>query len=334
MSTPRAISVLVVGSGSIGRRHMGNLRKLGITRLAACDPHPDRLEYVRSEFQAESFSSLDQALTSFRPDAVLICSPPVCHVPQAMQALYAGAHIFIEKPLSDRLDGIDELRREAEGKKLAVQIGYNLRFHPPIEKLKQLVEERAVGKILWAQIHSGSYLPDWRPWQDYRRSYTARREMGGGILLDGSHEIDYAAWLLGAPQKLVCMAAKVSALEVNVEDCATMLWQFPGGTLADIHVDFIQRSYARSCTLAGTEGRIHWDLKANAIEIVRPDGKNEALQFDCEVNDMYLAEIAHFLECMETGGAPRFGLDQAVLALRIALAARRSAEENVWVELD
>jgi predicted dehydrogenase len=170
-------SILVAGAGSIGRRHIGNLKKLGVTRLAACDPHPERLAYVSSEFQVECFPTLEAGLQEFRPKAVLICTPPVHHVAQAMQALRASAHLFVEKPLSNRLDGVEELREQAAKCGVVVQVGYNLRFHPPIERLKELVDSAAVGKILWARVESGSYLPDWRPWQDYRKSYTARREL-------------------------------------------------------------------------------------------------------------------------------------------------------------
>lgn len=334
MAYSRIKSALVAGAGSIGRRHLANLQKLGVTQLAACDPSPERLAYVASEFHAEGFSTLDAALEKFRPDVFLVCTPPVDHVALALKALRAGAHVFIEKPLSDRLDGLVELAEEAARRIAVVQVGYNLRFHPPIQKLKQLVDEQAVGRILWAHVEAGSYLPDWRPWQDYRHSYTALRELGGGILLDGSHEIDYVAWLFGAPQELACMAGHLSQLEVNVEDCATILLRFPDGIQADVHVDFIQRSYSRNCTLAGTEGKLHWDFTANTVQIIRPRSEIEALTFNCEVNDMYIAGLAHFLECVETRVAPQFGLTDAILTLRIALAARRAAEERIWVTLD
>src|SRR6202035_2236334 len=243
LANSRIKSVLVAGAGSIGRRHLSNLKKLGLTQLAACDPHPERLEYAAAEFQTKCFAELETGLKEFKPYAVLICTPPVHHVAQALQALRTGAHVFIEKPLSDRIEGVEELRNEVAKRGAVVQVGYNLRFHPSLQKLKQLVDESAVGKILWANVEAGSYLPDWRPWQDYRKSYTARREMGGGILLDGSHEIDYVTWFFGAPQEVACMAGRVSELEVNVEDCATVLLRFPDGTRADVHLDFIQRSY-------------------------------------------------------------------------------------------
>ncbi|MGC2818707.1 MAG: Gfo/Idh/MocA family oxidoreductase, partial [Candidatus Sulfotelmatobacter sp.] len=172
MASSEIKSALIVGAGSIGRRHISNLRKLGLSKLAACDPHPERLEYVANEFQVECFPTIEVGLDKFPADAVLVCSPPAGHVAQAMQALQAGAHVFIEKPLSDRMDGVEELKEEAAKRGAVVQVGYNLRFHPAIQKLKELVEARAVGKILWAHVEAGSYLPDWRPWQDYRKSYT------------------------------------------------------------------------------------------------------------------------------------------------------------------
>lgn len=331
MANPEIKSALVVGAGSIGRRHISNLKKLRLTKLAACDPHPERLEYVASEFQVECFPTIEVGLDKFRPDAVLVCSPPVHHVAQAIQALRADAHVFIEKPLSDRMDGVEALQAEAATREATVQVGYNLRFHPAIQKLKELVDAGAVGKILWAHVEAGSYLPDWRPWQDYRQSYTARRELGGGILLDGSHEIDYVTWFFGAPREVACMAGHVSELDVNVEDCATVLLRFADGSRTDVHLDFIQRSYSRYCSLVGSEGKVQWDLLGNSVQIVRPGQDAQVIKFDFEINAGYVAELAHFMECARSGTRPRFTLEDAILTLRIALAARVSAEEKKWV---
>ena len=238
-----------------------------------------------------------------------------------MQGLQAGAHVFIEKPLSDRMDGVEGLREEVAKRQAVVQVGYNLRFHPAIQKLKELVEARAVGKILWAHVEAGSYLPDWRPWQDYRKSYTARRELGGGILLDGSHEIDYMTWLFGPPRQLVCMAEHVSELEVNVEDCATILMRFADGTRADVHLDFIQRSYSRYCSLVGPQGKVHWDLLSNSVQVLRPGKKAEVFKFEFEINEGYVAELAHFISARE-GYSSAVYAEDAILTLRIALASR------------
>ena len=332
MDSRRPQSALVVGAGSIGRRHLSNLKELGVPRLSACDPNPGRLAYVWEHFQAESFADIDAGLSA-RPDMVLICSPPRCHASQALQAIHAGANVFVEKPVSDSLDGLEELLAEKQKKNLVVQVGYNLRFHPPIQKLKELVEEEAVGRILWGRVEAGSYLPEWRPWQDYRHSYTSRRELGGGIILDGSHELDYVTWLFGAPAELVCMAGKVSKLEVDVEDCATILLRFPNGSQVDVHVDFMERFYTRGCVLAGERGKLQWDFTSNSLQIQRCGEDAQIVHFDCQVNEMYLAELRHFMDCVENGGGPRVTLQDAILTLRIALAARTSAEERRWMNL-
>jgi len=238
-------SVLVAGAGSIGRRHMANLRQLGTRRLAVTDPDASRLQPIVNELGLQGFANFEEALCTFKPDVVLVCTPPVYHVEQALRALRSGADVFIEKPLSNRLDGVGSLQVEAAKLRRVVHVGYNLRFNPGIQTLKRLVEEGVAGRFLWARAEVAQYLPDWRPWQDYRQSYTARRELGGGIILDASHEIDYILWLLGPPRELTCMAGQVSGLETNVEDCATILIRLRSGAQADVHMDFAQRTAGR-----------------------------------------------------------------------------------------
>lgn len=332
MARKRPKSALVVGAGSIGRRHLSNLKQLGVSKLSACDPNPERLAYVLEHFQAESFPDIEAGLKA-TPEIVLICTPPRRHAGQALQALRAGAHVFVEKPVADSLDDVEELLVKEQMSGLVVQVGYNLRFHAPIQKLKELVENESVGKILWGRVEAGSFLPDWRPWQDYRESYTSRRELGGGIILDGSHELDYVTWLFGAPAELACMAGKVSNLEINVEDCATVLLRYPNGAQLDVHVDFMERFYTRGCVLNGEIGKLQWDFNSNAVQIQRCGEEAKTVKFDCAVNDMYVAEMRHFLECVESGDQPRVTLQDGILTLRIALAARTSAEERRWTKL-
>src|SRR5258708_28129834 len=177
-------SVLVVGAGSSGRRHMANLRKRGVQRLAAVDADAERLRPATEELGVAGFPDLAPALAAFRPQIVFICPPPAFHVEHALQSLRADADVFIEKPLSHCLDGVGELSSEASNRGRVVQVGYNLRFHPGIRTLKRLVNDGVAGRILWARAEIGQYLPDWRPRQGYRQSYTARRRPGGGLIFD------------------------------------------------------------------------------------------------------------------------------------------------------
>jgi predicted dehydrogenase len=313
---------------------MANLRALGVRKLAVADPIADRLRPAVDELGVEAFSDFKDALGSQKPDVVFVCTPPVFHVEQALQAVRSGAHVFVEKPLCDRLDLVDELSAEAVKRGRAVHVGYNMRFHPGVQTLKRLLGGGAIGRVLWAHVEVGQYLPDWRPWQDYRQSYTAQREKGGGIILDASHEIDYVIWLLGPPSELTCMAGKVSRLEVDVEDCATILLRFPGGAQADVHMDFVQPTYSRSCVLVGERGKLLWDYSQNQVRIVRPEGDVEILDYDFELNQMYLSEVKLFLENIGNKVVANSGLADAKLTLQVALAARKSAAEKKWVRFD
>ncbi|MFZ0319338.1 MAG: Gfo/Idh/MocA family oxidoreductase [Candidatus Sulfotelmatobacter sp.] len=327
-------SVLVAGAGSIGRRHMANLRQVGIQKLAAADTDAARLQTVKDELSVKGFADLGEGLRTFHPSVVFICTPPAFHIEQALCALRSGADVFIEKPLSNHLDGVAELKNEAQRLGRVVQVGYNLRFNPGIQALKRLVDEGVAGRILWGRAEVAQYLPDWRPWQDYRQSYTARHELGGGIILDASHEIDYMLWLLGPPRELTCMAGRVSALEVDVEDCATILIRLCSGAQADIHMDFAQTTSSRSCVVAGDRARVEWEHSKNQVCIMRPRAEAEIIDYEFESNQMYVAEVQDFFSRVQERATTNRSLMEAELTLQVALAARTASAEKRWVAFE
>jgi predicted dehydrogenase len=303
---------------------------LGVDELAACDRDPQKLSAAGAELGIRPYTEVFSALSEFKPDAVLVCTPPTLHVSQARQALGSGAHVFIEKPLSHELNDVEELITESEQNTRIVQVGYNLRFHPGLQQLKTLFDSGVIGRMLWSRAEFGQYLPDWRPSQDYRHSYTAQRKMGGGILLDASHELDYLTWLLGTPESVSCAAGKVSRLEVDVEDSATVLLHYADGSHADVHLDFVQRAYSRSCSIAGEKGTLIWDYVGQQVRLFRADQPEwEVMDYDVDTNEMYLSELRHFLSCVRDGGRlPLVGLREAASVLRIVIAARAAAESG------
>lgn len=336
MKTASDLRALIVGSGSIGQRHARNLMALGVKKLALCDKDPSQLQQAASELENDvTFTDYVHALEQFKPDIVLVCTPPVLHVEQALIAVRAGAHVFVEKPLSNQLTGIDNLIAATQATGRIVHVGYNLRFHAGILKLRELLFQQTIGRVLWAYAEVGQYLPDWRPRQDYRRSYTARHELGGGIILDASHEIDYILWMLGEPISVTCMAGQLSDLEVNVEDSADILLRFPTRTQAVIHLDFIQRDYSRRCKIVGTNGTITWDYVTNQIDVYRAaDRERQTLNFSVSPNQMYLDEIAAFLDAIRSHHTSLASLHEAKTVVKVALAALESSERRCTVDLN
>jgi predicted dehydrogenase len=322
---------LVVGCGSIGRRHIGNLKSLGAGEILAFDVVPQSLEVVKQS-GIMTYGDLSEALDQ-KPDAVIVCTPPNSHLKVAAQTIEAGAHAFIEKPISDSLEGARELLAKAEKKKLRMAVGYNLRFSKGVSLAKELIGKGRIGKVLSARIQFGQYLPDWRPTQDYRKSYTAKKAEGGGIILDGSHEIDYARWLLGEFSDVTCVSGRVSNLEVETEDLAEITLRSKAGAVAQIHLDFIRRDYSRGCEIIGETGTIAWDYN-KAVRVYDAAAKSwETLDASADPNDMYIEEMKAFIASLSGKTSQLATAEDGIKALEIALAAKKAAETGKKVAL-
>jgi predicted dehydrogenase len=244
----------------------------------------------------------------------------------AQALLNAGADVFVEKPLAASLDGVDELIASSQRTKRILQVGYNLRFHPVLTLVKRLLEDKAIGPVLYAHARVGQYLPDWRPQVDYRQSYTARRDLGGGILLDASHELDYVLWLLGNPVSVACVAGKASSLDVDVEDSATVLLGYARGAHAVVHMDFVRRGYARTLELVGETGNLVADLGQRSLRLER--SRDEARDIEVPEGDMYVAELGHFLECVATRMPPLVDAAAGRQTLRLVMLAKIAARDG------
>lgn len=316
---------LVVGAGSIGRRHAHNLVALGAGRIAVVEPDAERRRAC-VEGGLEGFSDLEAALAAGVPAAVLVCTPPDRHVAIARKALASGAHVFIEKPIAPRRDpDLEALLTDAR-KSGRTMVGYNLRFHTGLRRVRELVIQGAIGKLLTVRAEFGQYLPDWRPGTDYRGGYIVRRDVGG-ILLDASHEIDYVRWLCGEITRVYAVTERLGGFEMEAEDTALLLLRHAGGTLSEIHVDCVQRGYSRGCKLVGREGTIEWNFKTG-IRHTRDGSAWTEEPIAPDVNDMYLEEMRHFLACVRDGATPPVDADSAAAVIAVVEAAKRSAGER------
>ena len=311
---------VVFGAGSIGLRHLRNARALGHAIAGVFDPDPGRRAGAAALAGDGALVTGDEtAALALSADAALVCSPTHRHVEQARAAVARGWHVLVEKPLSHALDGTAALVAEAAAAHRTVLVGCNLRFLPSL------------------MLECGYYLPYWRPQTDYRRGYGAQRAMGGGIILDAIHELDYLRWLLGDPREVFCYADKLSSLEIDTEDNADLLLRFDYRAVANVHLDYLQRTYRRSCELIGEDGVIVWDYIAQTVRVYgKEERRLEAFEesINTDRNAMFVEELRHFVACAETGAPPTLDAAGGRRVLEIALAAKASAAEGRAVRLD
>jgi predicted dehydrogenase len=313
------IRVLIVGLGSIGRRHLSNLQKLDC-EVSVYRRTIETAEAIRREFGIAAFASLTDA-AAWKPNVVLIANPTSEHLKIAFWALEHDCHVFIEKPLAHSLDGVDTFLRLAEERKRCVAVGCNLRFHPALEAIHTAVVNGRIGRLLSARAEVGQYLPDWHPGTDYRQEYSARAELGGGALLTLIHELDYICWIGGEVRESVGMLAKVSDLEIDVEDVAEIICRHVSGALTSVHMDFLDRAYNRRSRWVGEAGTIEW-VWGGPVHLMLPNGHQEILWHNptFDYNDTYVMELCDFFDCIKSGRQPRTTGWEAKRALEIALA--------------
>jgi predicted dehydrogenase len=318
--------LLVAGLGSVGKRHLDNLRALGENRVALY--RTGRGTLVEGDPEGVPIHrDVDSALAR-RPRAVIVANPTALHVPLALAAARAGAHLLIEKPLSDSLDGVDELRREVEARALKVLVGFQFRFHPSLRRIKEWLEDRAVGRVVSVHARWGECLRGWHPWEDYKGSYSARRNLGGGVVLTLCHPFDYLRWLVGEIVTVSAETAQLGGLGIEVEDTAQILLRFENGAVGGVELDYVERPPVHTLRILGQRGRILWD---NATGLARLQDREGALVSafapprGFERNTLFLEEMRHFLQCLAGASEPECTVDDGIRALNIALAVSEAA---------
>jgi len=322
------MKVLVVGGGSIGSRHLGNLRQLGVESLGLVEPEASRREALVAEISVSAFTRLQDGL-EWGPHLVLIATPSHLHIQPALEAALSGVALFVEKPLSHSAAGIAELSEIVSSRGLISLVGCNMRFHPGPAKVTRLLREGVLGRILFARIQAGSYLPEWRPNSDYRSNYAAHAETGGGCILDYIHEIDLAQWYLGPIKSVFCWAGKVSSLEIETEDVAALICRHASGAITEIHLDYVQRTYERGCQIVGELGSIFWDVNEKQVRWYDAASKKWTTYAQPESwtsNLMFVDEMKHFLDCVEKNCPTALPIPEAASLMRVVFAAKKSAQ--------
>lgn len=303
--------ILVIGLGSIGRRHLRNARsmlpdaEIAVFRQrgGAGEPVPEGADAL--------FLSPEPAL-AFRPDAVLIASPANWHVRNALSFLENGAHLFIEKPLAVSASAPDLgiFAAAARASSRFAMVGYVLRFLPALHFIRGLLASGRLGAVRTAHVQVGQYLPDWRPGSDYREGVSARADLGGGALLELSHEIDYSLWLFGPPDSLQCSLARAGGLDIEVEDSAHLLLEYaePARRVL-VQLDFLQRAAHMALQVVGSEGTLEADLIRQSALLrtpANPDGERLAVPVTADGNEIYRRQFDFFFSRSLPGYVPVF----------------------------
>ncbi len=334
------MKVLILGCGSIGLRHIGHLRQLGLSNLEAADPSPSAQQRVKAQWGIPVDSDPEKAL-SRRPDLVLVCTPAATHVDLTIKALEAGAHVFVEKPLSVSLEKVRPLieRKNVDGR--MVQVGYNLRYHPAMKAAKQVLDSGRMGRVLAGHAEFGLYLKKWWPGRDYRDSYMASAEEGGGLLLDVSHEIDLMIWFLGPVREVSAYGDRLSNLEMEGLDVIKVLMKMESGALVSLSMDCLQPAYMRGFTLTGEDSALRWgcpegraDTSVGELSLCEsPSERFQPVAVSGSSQETYLEELRDFISSIETGRPPACGLREAAEVLRVVEAIHRAIEQKRSVQV-
>ena len=320
--------ILIIGYGSIGKRHTQNILTHTQHEIIIFTKRKDVDSFKKKRVKV--FHNLQKCLSE-KPEIGFITNETAYHIPIAIKLARAGLDLFIEKPLSDSIKGVQTLRKIVKQKKLITQMGYHLRFHECIIKIRELIKQKKIGRIISIQIENGSYLPDWHPYEDYRYGYAAKKKLGGGVVLTQIHDIDYLYWIFGNPKSIFAVTGKFSNLDISTEDYSASIIQLKNKITAELHLDFFQGPEYKRIKIKGTDGIILWNSQENAIKVYG-NKKNtwktilKIKKFDR--NQLYIDEIKHFLRCVKNRKNTINNLDDGIKTMKIALAIKESGKKK------
>ena len=321
------LAFAVVGFGSAGERALGVIRGLR--------PDAEFLVVSRKGTVGEGFkstSSLDDVV-AFEPDAVIVAGPATTRVHVLRQIGGLSVPVFIEKPLAHTFDDAVTVTTVLGSAVASSQLGYNLRFSESLIAFRDLVRGGQFGRVLRFTAETAQYLPDWRPGKDYRATVTARADLGGGVLLELSHELDYLRWIFGEWDWVSAWTGRTSSLEIDVEDTALVTIgieadQASTQVVGQLSLDFVRRDKTRTLTAVCEGGTLRWDGIAGTVQVFEPsESRWETVVSDSGSQFTYRAQWVSFLSVVEEGSSPRVGLSDGVAVLRAVEAIRHSHEQ-------
>ncbi len=329
------ITALIVGGGSIGKRHLRNLLATGRSAAVVETREDRRAEIAAKHPGVKIHAGLDEALAAGPYRTGFVCVPTAYHVPTALALVRRGMHIFMEKPVSHTPDGVPELVAALQQRGLVGMTGFCMRFFKPLRTARALLDAGRIGRLVTARSFTGAYLPDWHPWEDYRSFYMAKKDQGGGVLLDECHAFDWMQWLCGPITGVSAVVGTFSDLEVETDDVCEVIARFGDRAAGSIHLDMVDRSGRSQVDLIGTEGTVLVDFHDHTVRAWdHAAQKWEVFTLEPSYEQMYVDEIDHFFRCIERGEKPVVDLGEGYQVQRVIDACARSSATGRWVAVD
>jgi len=325
---------LIAGFGSIGRRHFRNLISLGEKDILFLRSNQSNLP--DEEIAAYPvYTDIESALAQ-TPDAVIVSNPSSLHLDIAIPAAESGCDILIEKPLSNNRKKMPQFVESVRENGSKVLVGFQFRYHPAFIRIRELLADGIIGRILSVRAQWGEYLPDWHPWEDYRKSYSAQDSLGGGVILTLCHPFDYLRWLIGEVEGLWAFSGKLGDLDLHVEDTAEIGIIFSNGAFGSLHLSYNQKPTTHRVEIVGTAGTITWDDNSGVTSLYQSavgDWQKTSPSADFVRNDLFQAQMRHFLAVIQGESIPACTLEDGIKALDLALAAKQSAASGRLIHL-
>jgi predicted dehydrogenase len=324
--------ILIIGSGSVGKRHARNLAALG-GRISCVDPRAER----RAELAAEtpvvgSYATAEEALSAGELYGVVVASPTAHHPANTIAALEAKLPVLLEKPVAKTAAEAKSMLAAEKRTGVPVLLGYTWRWWPPLRRMRALLDEKAIGTLRHVQFHMSAHLADWHPWEPYQEFFMASAAQGGGALLDESHWLDLMVWLFGKPQQLIGRVEKISDLDIDADDNVDVLAMFANGLRVSLHLDLYGRPHEKFIRFVGEGGTLMWSADPNRIALSSDAAQNWKEQiFTHERNDMFVEVAKEFLEVVAGRAEPSCTLAEGVGVMELIEAVRASSKSGCAV---
>ena len=319
------ISALIVGLGSVGTRHLNNLKSIGVKNLGVYRSQNNHTVQNADLDNVNIYYDYKEAL-DHGYSSVFICNPTSMHMEYALEAAYSKCNLYIEKPLSNNLKHTEELKHLQRANNLVVALGYQFKFHPNLKAIKEWLGNNAIGQIVHCAADVGEYLPSWHPWENYRDSYAAKAELGGGVALTLIHEIDYLEWLLGDLTLVSSHGGTSTVLKTDVEDFITATLMTPNNTPLNLHIDYLQNPACRKLKIIGEKGIIEWNYYTGTANLTISGNivETSLVAKSWERNTMFIETLNNFLQCTQTMEEPMSNLNNSSHGLEITLKIKDS----------